>query len=255
VGSPATSKNGIAVGASLNDETSWNLNGRVSTDGAKLTKNALASFSSRGPTSDGRLKPDICGVGELLPWLSSDQSFSDHPSRPLPSLGNQVTAADANADNECSVRVDSGTSFSSPLLAGAAVLIRQYFMDGYYPSGSKTLADSFVPSGALIKAILVGSGQELSHITDTVESKKTSWGDNNQGYGRAQLSEALSFGVHSTLKGLTFFVRGSADASSPLYVSMNSKSETHSYSFRTAAKLTRDIRVSPFPSLQPFDSP
>jgi hypothetical protein len=64
VGSPATSKNGIAVGASLNDETSWNLNGRVSTDAAKLTKNALAMFSSRGPTADGRLKPDICGVGK-----------------------------------------------------------------------------------------------------------------------------------------------------------------------------------------------
>ena len=64
VGSPATCKNGISVGASLNDETSWNLNGRVSTDAAKLSKNALAMFSSRGPTADGRLKPDICGVGQ-----------------------------------------------------------------------------------------------------------------------------------------------------------------------------------------------
>lgn len=66
VGSPATNKNGVAVGASLNDETSWNINGRVSTKDAKLTKNALASFSSRGPTADGRLKPEICGVGMLL---------------------------------------------------------------------------------------------------------------------------------------------------------------------------------------------
>ena len=159
-------------------------------------------------------------------------------------IGNQVTAADANADNECSVRIDSGTSFSSPVLAGASALIRQYFMDGWYPSGTKLPADSFVPSGALIKAILVGSGQELTHITDTLESKKTSWGDNNQGYGRAQLSEALSFGVPSTLKGLTFFVRGSVDTSSPYYVSMNSRFESHTYSFQTAAKLTRPIRVS-----------
>lgn len=180
--------------------------------------------------------------------LVSEQAFAPLPLPPSDQnslyLGNQITAADANADKECSVRIDSGTSFSSPVLAGASVLIRQYFMDGWYPSGAKTLANSFVPSGALIKAILVGSGQELSHITDTIESKKTSWGDNNQGYGRAQLSEALSFGVPSTLNGLTFFIRGSADASSPYYVSMNSKSESHTYSFRTAAKLTRPIRVN-----------
>ena len=66
VGSPATNKNGIGVGASLNDETSWNINGRVSTKNAKLTKNALASFSSRAPTADGRLKPEICAVGKYL---------------------------------------------------------------------------------------------------------------------------------------------------------------------------------------------
>lgn len=63
VGSPATNKNGIGVGASLNDEESWNINGRVSTKEAKLKKGGLAMFSSRGPTADGRLKPEICGVG------------------------------------------------------------------------------------------------------------------------------------------------------------------------------------------------
>lgn len=78
VGSPATCKNGIAVGASLNDETSWNLNGRVSTKDAKLTKDALASFSSRGPTSDGRLKPDICGIGEYITLLNNHPRKQSH---------------------------------------------------------------------------------------------------------------------------------------------------------------------------------
>lgn len=64
IGTPATNKNGVAVGASYNDEQAWNLNGKVSTKASQLTKDNLASFSSRGPTADARLKPDICAVGE-----------------------------------------------------------------------------------------------------------------------------------------------------------------------------------------------
>lgn len=159
-----------------------------------------------------------------------------------------MTGPDANLgnENECSLRIDSGTSFSTPILAGASTLIRQYFVDGWYPSGSRKQTDSFEPSGSLIKAMLVGSGQALSQITDTVTSKKTSWGDENQGYGRAQLSEALSFGVKSTLHGLTLFVRGAASSSSPYYVEMTSQSQTHKYVFTTAKKMTRPVRVSFF---------
>jgi hypothetical protein len=64
VGSPATNKNGIAVGASMNDEQSWNAQGKVSTKEASLSKHGLAYFSSKGPTFDGRLKPEICSIGE-----------------------------------------------------------------------------------------------------------------------------------------------------------------------------------------------
>jgi hypothetical protein len=64
VGSPATNKNGIAVGASMNDEQSWNAQGKVSTKDALLSKHGLAYFSSKGPTFDGRLKPEICAIGE-----------------------------------------------------------------------------------------------------------------------------------------------------------------------------------------------
>jgi hypothetical protein len=71
VGTPATNKNGVAVGASYNDEQAWNANGKVSTKNSELTKDSLASFSSRGPTADARLKPDICAVGELTIPLSS----------------------------------------------------------------------------------------------------------------------------------------------------------------------------------------
>jgi len=60
--SPSTNKNGICVGASLNDYLS---NEAYFGEGIPEYYNptGIANFSSRGPTSDGRLKPDILAPG------------------------------------------------------------------------------------------------------------------------------------------------------------------------------------------------
>lgn len=63
IGSPATCKNGVAVGASLNSETSWE-NFGVPRGTDYYNQDSLAGFSSRGPTFDNRLKPDVCAPGE-----------------------------------------------------------------------------------------------------------------------------------------------------------------------------------------------
>lgn len=52
---------------------------------------------------------------------------------------------------------------ATPGVAGAAALVRQYFMEGFYPSGSKTAKDGFTPSGALLKATLVNSAQKMDY--------------------------------------------------------------------------------------------
>jgi hypothetical protein len=65
IGSPATCKNGVAVGASLNSEASWEVFG-VSPKTDFYNQNSLAGFSSRGPTYDNRLKPDVCAPGESI---------------------------------------------------------------------------------------------------------------------------------------------------------------------------------------------
>ena len=156
-------------------------------------------------------------------------------------IGDLVTGPDANT--ECGVRVDAGTSFSSPILGGASLLIRQYFTDGFYPSGYQNKLDGFTPSGSLIKAVLINSGQALSTITDTLEEKKTTWGDMNQGYGRAELSNVLSFNTESKTNGLTLFVRGASQPSSKYYVALSQKGISHKYSFRTVLKPTKPIRV------------
>ena len=59
----------------------------------------IASFSSRGPTFDGRIKPEVCAMGVSV-WHASSNNTTDY-----------VTA--------------SGTSSSTPLTAGAIALIRQ----------------------------------------------------------------------------------------------------------------------------------
>lgn len=59
--------------------------------------------------------------------------------------------------DDCSVGFEMGTSMATPLAAGSAALVRQYFTDGFYPSGIKTAADAFLPSAPLVKAVMMGA--------------------------------------------------------------------------------------------------
>ena len=65
--------------------------------GAVNRDGTIANFSSRGPTYDGRIKPEVCA------------------------LGVSVYCVRSNTEND--YRAASGTSFSAPLAAGAAAVI------------------------------------------------------------------------------------------------------------------------------------
>jgi subtilisin family serine protease len=65
--------------------------------GAVNSLGGIAGFSSRGPTADGRTKPDVCAMGVST-----------------------VVATDAS---DTSIGNSSGTSFSAPIIAGACALI------------------------------------------------------------------------------------------------------------------------------------
>jgi serine protease AprX len=67
--------------------------------GAVDSGNTIAGFSARGPTSDGRTKPEVVAQGVATPWAVAGS----------PSV---VTTA-------------SGTSLSTPLIGGAAALVRE----------------------------------------------------------------------------------------------------------------------------------
>ena len=106
-----------------------------------------------GPTEDNRIKPDIIAAGGHK-WVTS-----------------------AKASEDCEVQtlghVDSVTTLpSTAAVTGVAVLIRQYFTDGYYPSGVKNEAKGFEPMGALIKAVLVSGGERAANLFTSVVRRK-----------------------------------------------------------------------------------
>src|SRR2546425_5016768 len=159
VGTPATAKDVVAVGGAYNPDT-----------GLGLAQNDLAPRSSRGPTTDGRLKPTIVTI------FDGDSVMSD--GDPLSGTG-------------LPDRHWAGTSYATPAAAAAAAIIRQYFTDGWYPSGAPVAANSISPSAALVRAILIASGQQVTGTGTVRRSSTDTWPNNEQGFGRVLLSKVL----------------------------------------------------------------
>ncbi len=164
IDTPGTAKDVVTVGGVCNPD------GASQCPGAQ---NDLASFSSRGPTQDGRLKPDLVATADGFSATSSGSPF-DCTSYP----GSCVLPGDHGW---------AGTSYATPAAAAAAAIVRQYFTQGWYPSRAPVAADAFDPSAALLRAMLLASGQQVtgSGATDA------SWPNNQQGFGRILLSSVL----------------------------------------------------------------
>ncbi|MGZ7042593.1 MAG: hypothetical protein ACXVH7_12445, partial [Thermoanaerobaculia bacterium] len=87
-----------------------------------------------------------------------------------------------------------GTSWSAPTIAAAAALVRQYYTDGFYPTGVATPSNAFTPSAALLKATIIAAARRAT-------LKSTSNGDADtkpvpsyeQGFGFPVLDDALYF--------------------------------------------------------------
>jgi hypothetical protein len=99
---------------------------------------------------------------------------------------------------QCSVVSANGTAMAASIVAGGLALVRQYFREGWHPSGTPTTSDAFTPSGALLKAMIVHAGKRM-----TGETKgNSSYPSVTQGFGRVDLSSVLTLGNSNLGRGL-----------------------------------------------------
>jgi hypothetical protein len=109
--------------------------------------------------------------------------------RRLPTVmapGENIHSADDGTP--CGITVFGGASAAAPAVAGAAALVRQYFMEGWYPTGTLTTAHSLVPTGALLKATLINATVDATGIPGYPGAPTS-----GEGWGRILLEEALFF--------------------------------------------------------------
>jgi len=89
-----------------------------------------------------------------------------------------------------------------PGVAGSALILRQYFMDGFYPTGTKNPTDGFIPSGYLIKAAILNSGRPVLGRDNGESSYDSTPYDESQGFGLISLIDAVYLEGQSTAKVL-----------------------------------------------------
>jgi len=181
IGAPGTAKNCLTVGASENYRvinSTWGASWPSDYPAEPIKSDRLsepdspqgmAAFSSRGPTDDGRIKPDIVAPGTFIistrSRASADEGWGVAPNTNYLYMG--------------------GTSMATPLTAGAAGLVRQWLAE------DRDMAD---PSAALIKALLINGSRNMApgqYGTGATQEIPYARPNNVQGFGHVDLYTTL----------------------------------------------------------------
>ena len=254
IGSPATAKNVLTVGASENErsdnypcdtglgytssdpyqsgQTCGSMGGQniLGTAGQRWgfpanplfsdvtagNQEQMAPFSSRGPTDDGRIKPDIVAPGTwiLSSYSGMHQEGYGDPTNPQNGLY-QSDGWGMPVNDE--YKYFGGTSMSNPLAAGAATITRDYYQK----------AHSHSASAALVKATLINSAVDmLDENNDGADDNDYPIPNSHEGWGRINVNKATDGSLSYVDNSAGIGTSGSAvyqynhDGSGPFKVSL-----------------------------------
>ena len=173
IGAPGAAKNCITVGASENNRPEQAKpystlrvykSEPIASDGWSTNPEGMAAFSSRGPTKNERIKPDLVAPGTAI--LSAR-------SRKAPENNMFGTSTDPN------YYFLAGTSMATPLVAGCAAVVREYFRKQH----------DHKPSGALVKAMLINGAKDMTG--QYVPSEAGDIPNFAEGFGRVNLAATV----------------------------------------------------------------
>ena len=184
---PGTAKNCLTVGASENNRPiKTDTYGQgwpskfpaepINTDKLADNPEGMVAFSSRGPTNDERIKPDVVAPGSYI--LSTR-------SRATKSEGWGLS-------KDPLYMFDGGTSMATPLVAGCIAVIRAFLRNTHKLSK---------PSAALMKALVINGAHDL--VGQYVPSEAAAIPNNNEGFGRVDVQAVV--GPYAANESLRFF--------------------------------------------------
>ena len=185
IGGPATAKNCLTVGASENDRGEsfgiapylmWGSGSWLALYPANPIKDdymannseGIAAFSSRGPTDDGRIKPDVVAPGTFIASTKS-------------SIEGSTSGWGVINDDYLYM---GGTSMATPITAGSAALVREYYTE---------VENLSSPSAALLKATLINGALNLTPGQYGTGDSQEILGrpDYSQGWGRVDIENSI----------------------------------------------------------------
>jgi hypothetical protein len=187
IGSPASCKNALCVGASRSSRTSGGLADRtwndawprnfpdppIGADNVSGDPECLAGFSSRGPCDDRRIKPDVVAPGTDIASAKSSRAPLSEFWGPYP--GNPQYA------------FMGGTSMAAPLVSGCAALIRQHY-----------LTRGHSPSAALLRATFINGTRWLGGADSIADHAETP--NYHQGFGAVDMTTTIPNAGRPSLK-------------------------------------------------------
>ncbi|KAL8713275.1 MAG: hypothetical protein Q9225_006795 [Loekoesia sp. 1 TL-2023] len=175
IGSEAAAKNCITVGASENFRQDFASVYSQFSQGTvhfpvdplnndRIANNAegMAAFSSRGPTAEGRIKPDVTAPGTAI----------------LSAKGRDISRRRFDSDDPLWTFM-SGTSMACPLVAGCAAVLREVLVKNGLSS----------PSAALIKVLLINGAVDMLGQYQTADVGPSP--NSINGWGRVDLANSV----------------------------------------------------------------